>query len=203
VLRKREICWEKLEVEMAWVWTPEFDDETWPAEFDDEASVPLLGHEYLSEQLLPENSGTPVYRSKSDVRKFRSLNCIPTEAGIIVSRLWQDIILKCVPANRVQFYPVKLVARGEETMEFSWVIPFDKVACVDLKRTQITNCVDQPGLFAIISAENVCHTPNCMGDKHLARDAHWMSHVLVSDALRDALVATGQDVFKRPEELTA
>ena len=183
---------------MPWVW--EFPSSDWGADFvyTDEC----LGLEAQSADPIAEGSVLPIYKSRTSVKKFKQLHCPPMGSHTVVDDVWEDIILDFVPQDRIQFYPVRLIARGEICDEFKWVIPFDRVECLDTEKSKFT-VVDRnrtPPIF--IGLEKVVHRPNCMGNLHLARDVNVNSHLLVSDALRDALAATGEDnMFYRPEDL--
>ena len=108
------------------------------------------------------------------------------------------------PQNRVQFYPVRLIARGELTEEFSWVIPFDRVRCIDMEHSEILDMTEKPGYLRIWKMGKFYHIPGCLGGQHFARDEYKLRHLLVSDELKAALEATGEgNLFHKPEEAWA
>jgi hypothetical protein len=188
---------------MAWIWTRSVETETWGADLDDSATYPLCSSDESSSVPLDRKLGIPVFRSTTGLKKFRKFHCPPFSIHTVVDRAWRDIILQYVPASRIQFFPVRLVARGETTEEFSWVIPFDRVNCIDIEHSEITDKIEKPGVYTIFHMDRFCHLPTCMGDKHLARDKRMLSHLLVSDELKDALCATGESsMFRKPEDMT-
>jgi hypothetical protein len=183
---------------MPWVW--EFPSSDWGADFiytkeslelDTQSDVPIVG------------SGTvPTFTSRTSLKKFKQLHCPPMAHHTVVDDVWEDIILDFVPQDRIQFYPVRLIARGEVYDDFKWVIPFDRVECLDVDKSRFTVVDHNASPTIYIGLEKVVHRPNCMGNLHLARDIHDTSHLLVSEALKDALAATGEDsMFYRPEDL--
>lgn len=166
------------------------------------ASASLSGSDSFSDIPLDREAGIPIYRSASKLVKFRKLNCPPFSSYIVISKFWQEIILNFVPSDRVQFFPVRLFAADGVTDEFSWILPFDKVKCIDIERSEIIDRVQKPGVCTILQMNRFWHMPRCMDNKHLARDLRMRSHLLVSDALKEALSATGEgDVFYKPEAL--
>ena len=120
----------------------------------------------------------------------------------VVDEVWKRIILQFVPKDRVQFYPVRLTARGEICDDFMWVVPFDRVECIDTQKSKFTTIDKNEERTWYFGLEKVVHKPGCMKGLHIARDTHVNSHLLISDELRDALAATGEDsMFFRPEDL--
>ncbi len=122
----------------------------------------------------------------------------------IVDKVWRDIILRLVPEDRIQFLPTRLIARGETYDDFLHMVPFDRVACIDRNRSELTNYRENEHGFMIFAARKIVLLPDCLGTCHLARDKQMNSLMLVSDQLKEALSATGQDsVFYRPEEFSS
>jgi hypothetical protein len=188
---------------MAWVWDFPREHEKWGADVDHIASAPLLMTEDGSDKPI-DTKLRPVYRSRSGIKRFKQLHSPPMSTSIAVDELWKSIILKYVPADRIQFLPIRLIARGEICDDFMWLIPFDRVICIDKEKSEITRKREKPdlNLTLIYGVKKFVHFPNCLGKLHLARDAQMLSHVLVSDELKEALSATGQDsVFYRPEDV--
>jgi hypothetical protein len=170
---------------------------------DFEVSYPLDDGSSWSDTALDASTGTPVYRSKSKLAEFRQYHCPPFSAAIVIDEVWREIISRFVPSNKIQFFPVRLFARDGVTDEFSWVIPFDRAECIDIKKSEITNKIEKPGLFYVLNMKTFYHVPGCLCGKHIARDKHMESHLVVSDTLKEALCTTGQcDVFRKPEDMS-
>jgi hypothetical protein len=191
---------------MAWVWQRPVEGLFWGGQFDYLASEPVSSSDYLSDDPLPIVTGKPIIRSRTSLKRFRKLHCPPIDSNPTIDRVWQDIILRFVPADRVQFYPVRLIARGEICDDYSWVIPFDRVRCIDLKRSDIgengkVTSLKDPTLTLVFNVRKYVHKPGCLGGKHLARDEQDSIHLIISDELKEALAATGEDsMFFRPED---
>jgi hypothetical protein len=185
---------------MTWVWEWAQDD-FW-AEFDGERSTPALGYEVWSAVPIESGKFNLVYSSTHSIKRFRSRHCPPMGSEPCVDKVWQDIILKFVSKERIQFYPVTLLAKGGESRDYSLVIPFDRVNCIDERKSEFTSIVEKPDMTLYFGLNKVVHRHNCMGNSHLARDTIIKSHLLVSDALKEALSATGESsMFFRPEQL--
>lgn len=186
---------------MAWVWHRSKENSEWGAVIDYEASAPMNSSEdYSSEPLDPKLR--PVFRSSTGLKKFKKYHCPPIWVTPAVDHIWKEIILEFVPVDRVQFLPIRLIARGEICDDFMWVIPFDRVRCIDTIKSDITRKMDKPDITYIFGVRKFIHKPNCLGPLHLARDEQMLSHLLVSDELKDALSASGEDnMFYQPEDV--
>lgn len=187
---------------MAWVWNSTKESDNWGADIDYEQSAPFSEIEAWSDIPLALDSGRAIYRSRSSLKRFKQFHCPPIGTKAIVDHVWRDIILKFVPANRIQFYPVRLVARGEICDDYMWVITFERARCIDVKRSIIVRKVESAERTVILGVEKFVHHDQCLGKLHLARDVELTSHLLVSDELKDALSATGESsMFYQPEDV--
>lgn len=187
---------------MAWVWHSPKEVGSWGADIDYVLSAPLSDVDSFSSVPLDLSRGRAIYKSRSEIEKFTRLHCPPIGIYPVVDKVWQDIILRYVKPNRVQFYPVRLVARGKVCDDYSWVIPFDRVRCIDTQRSKISRKIEKPNITLIFGVEEYVHVDGCLGKKHLARDEQQTDHMVLSDELRDALAATGESsMFYRPEDV--
>lgn len=119
-----------------------------------------------------------------------------------MDKTWRDIILEFVPADRVQFLPMRLIARGEISDDYFCLIVMDRVCCVDPEKSTVTRQIKDEHRFFIFGVSKFVHIPNCLGGLHLARDARMNTHLVISNELKEALSATGEDsMFYRPEDV--
>jgi hypothetical protein len=172
--------------------------------FDYELSAPFDGIENFSEvPVMEHKSARPTYKFTVNLSRIENRHCPPADSDPVVDGVWRNIIEKFVPPDRIQFFPVRLVGRGgTRSDEYFWVIPFDRVLCIDAERSLITRKLVKNGLTMIFGVNEYVHFPNCLSGKHIARDLQQLSHLVVSDELRDALVATGESsMFYRPEDV--
>ena len=185
---------------MAWVWHFPKETDEWGADIDYLASAPMRGSEYLQSKWLDPAINRPVFRSRTGLKKFKKLHCPPIWISPAVDATWRDIILRFVPEDRVQFLPIRLIARGEICDDYFWPIVMDRVFCIDPERSEITRKVQDETRFIILGVRKFVHLPDCLGALHLARDARMDSHLVISDELKEALSATGEaSMFYRPE----
>jgi hypothetical protein len=185
-----------------WVWDQPKEAADWGADMDYSASAPMHGTEYLNGKWLDPEFYKPVFRSRTSLKKFRRLHCPPIDVSPAVDSVWRDIILEFVPEDRVQFLPIRLVARGEVCDDYYWPIVMDRVVCIDPERSVVTRQLKDESRFFIFGVSKFIHFPECMGNRHLCRDARMESHLLVSDELKEALAATGENsMFYRPDDV--
>jgi hypothetical protein len=124
------------------------------------------------------------------------------EAPPLVDDVWQRIIRKFVPDDRIQFYPTIIYAGRRHSEKYYWIIPFDRVRCIDIERSDIKSMIKRPEITLIYSCDFYVHFPSCLGESHIARDEQQTGHLIVSDQLRDALAETGEaSMFYRPEDV--
>jgi hypothetical protein len=186
---------------MVWVWSSPRENAEWGADIDYDLSPGVKSIEHLSDKPV-DTALRPVFKSKTGLKKFKSLHCPPIDTMETVDELWKSIILKFVPQKRIQFFPIKLIARGEICDDFMWVIPFDRVYSIDKQKSDITQKRELPDRTLIYGVRTFVHLPDCLGRLHLARDEEMPTHMLVSDELKEALSATGQDSpFYRAEDV--
>lgn len=186
---------------MVWIWDSPRENNEWGADFegfDPDSKIRGLV-QFAEAPLEPETRA--IFKSRSGVHKFKKFHAPPTSAYLTVDKLWRDIILKFVDSDRIQFLPTRLIARGETCDDFLLMVPFDRVFGVDKNRSELNNFIENEHGTFIFGAKNLVLLPNCLGTLHLARDKQMGSLLLVSDELKVALSATGQDsVFYHPED---
>lgn len=187
---------------MSWVWEMPKQYLDFGAEFDPDASQPTEYLDNKSDKWLDPAIKRPVFRSRTGLKKFKKLHCPPFYFTPAVDAVWREIILSFVPEDRIQFLPIRLIARGEVCDDYYWPIVFDRAYCIDPERSVITQKIQKPDQLLIFAVAKFVHLPNCLGDLHIARDTRMPVHLVVSDALKDALSATGEDsMFYRPEDI--
>ena len=187
---------------MTWVWYLTPDDGFPEVEMDYEASTPLYSSiEFDNPKIFPPIQ-RPVFKTRGNLKKFLAKHCPPIGTDPVVDATWRKIIENFAPKESVDFLPVQLSARDGMTEEFSWVICFDCVECIDIKRSKIKNEVLGPDSHTLFEVEQYVHLKDCLGDKHIARDVRNPKHIVISDELRDALAATGEfTMFYRPKDV--
>lgn len=140
-----------------------------------------------------EISTRAIFKSQNSLKRFQSLHAPPTSVTITVDALWKRIIQRFVSSRHIQFLPARIIARGEVCDDFSVMIPFDRVTGIDKHRSDIRRMIENEHGTHIFSIKKLVLVPDCLGDLHLARDKQMDSMLFVSDELKEALAATGQD----------
>jgi len=97
-------------------------------------------------------------------------------------------IIQRLAREDVQFLPVTLRVKDAEITRYSYARPLHKLPCTDVAKSVIESWI-VPG-ETIMDASHLVFKPDCLGDKHFARDSY-TSHAVVSEALKDELMATG------------
>ncbi len=187
---------------MTWVWYFQPYANIHAAEFDYKSPIPV--YETLWDRPLDAARGPARFRARSsDFSTLQELHCPPVDGGPpLVDDVWQRIIRKFVPDDRIQFYPTIMYAGRHHSEKYYWIIPFDRVRCIDIERSDITSMIKRPEITLIYSCDFYVHLPSCLGESHIARDEQQTGHLIVSDQLRDALAETGEaSMFYRPEDV--
>lgn len=71
---------------------------------------------------------------------------------------------------------------------YAYARPLHKARCMDLNQSVVTLWNSSNDF--VFDASRVVFRPDCLGERHIVRDSY-TTHVLVSDALKTALMATG------------
>lgn len=177
---------------MVWIWRGAMGRFEFYADFYGfEPDPDLKGLPQFATEPLPPGTRA-ILKSRYSLKRFQKLHFIPG-LDVIVDHVWRDIILKFVPSARLQFVPAHLTARGKPNDDFFVVLPFDRVIGIDKHRSAISSMIEKPHVTLIFGVDKLVLLPNCLGGLHLARDKQQNSMLYVSDELRNALAAAGQD----------
>lgn len=182
----------KMSNSQTWIWYKPSEILDFGTTFDYKASLPATGYEIYSDKPV-DASLRPVYKSRSSLKRFKALHCPPFSDQPIIDTTWRDIILKFIPEDRIQFLPVILNARGETCEDFMYAIPFDRRICIDVTRSNVVRKTEKDGLTLIWQVRDIVHHENCLAGSHMARDPQYFHHLVISNELKEALAATGED----------
>lgn len=186
---------------MVWIWDMPRENDEWGADFegfDPDSTIRGLVN-YTDSPVEPETRA--IFKSRTGLHKFKKLHAPPTSIYNTVDKVWRDVILNFVPADHIQFLPTRLIAKNQICEDFMLMLPFDRIMAIDKSRSDLKSFVENDhGTFIFGLRKLVLH-PNCLGSFHLAKDKQMESLLLVSDELKEALSATGQDsVFYHPQD---
>lgn len=186
---------------MAWIWNnlPNGRATVW-VDYDERSK--FQSSWLLKRERLPTDSGQAALISKQrSLAKLRQYACLPvTVATPVINGELARVLLTIVSDRDIQFYPVIVKAKDGDLLGYRFVNPLRDVDCTDLDNTIVTSWL-VPGEVAF-AYDKLAHKPNCLKGSEIARDRVF-SHVVVSDRLRDALVATGarELTFTKAEDM--
>jgi hypothetical protein len=187
---------------MIWIWEGAREIAEFGASIDYLASAQATGMEYLSTSPVDIDLKA-IYRTRNALSRFKKLHSPPIGSIPAVDQLWIGIILKFVPRDRVQFLPTRLIGRGEICDDYFTLVTFDRVRAVDLEKSEVTRKIKKPDITYVFGIKEIVFKEGGLNGLHLARDEQ-TDHLLVSNQLKEALSATGQDsVFYTAEEISS
>lgn len=175
---------------MSWIWRNPPEPNRLPyAYFADVESI-IPSYQIVSgERLMQQGPADIVVKmTRRKAASLDSLHCLPNvERCPLIDAPLREIVARFA-GDEVQFMPVTVRAKDGDVTRYAFARPLNKIPCVDLAESEITDWIvpDKDILFA----KRVVFRSDCLGDRHIVRDSY-TSHVLVSDALKDALMATG------------
>lgn len=187
---------------MVWIWNdPDEDKLPICAEYNHSLSTFNPSETLDGRRLQPPDSGNAILRVKRfGSRKVRSLHCLPTTGSApVIGEELRKIIARLADPDEVQFYPVSADTVDGRVEGYSFVIPLNRITCTDLQKSVITAWT-VPNKYAY-GYRSLRLLSNCLNDLAIARD-DVTNVIVVSDALRDALVETNDKglAFTWPEE---
>jgi len=133
-------------------------------------------------------------------RRLDNMHLVPNHGGTPLIDAALMSILKPFAGDEVQYMPVAIRTKDGEVTRFGFARPLVRVPCLDLDKSDIVDWII-PG-EQIMDARHLVFRPDCLGERHYVRESY-TGRVVVSDALKDALMASGDKGlnFSRPEDL--
>jgi hypothetical protein len=173
-----------------WIWTiPANPNRLLFADFDYKESR-IQSYEIASVVPLVQTSASEIVLSMTNVfsRRLAAMHYLPNYVRCpLIDETLVEIVQRFAGGD-VQFLPVTVRTKDAEITRYSYARPRHKLPCTDIEKSVIEDWI-VPG-EAIMDARYLVFKADCLGDKHIARDSY-TSHVVVSEALKDALMATG------------
>lgn len=171
----------------------------------DYRSYPAKDYPAFGSKRVPEGAlGLPVFSTPTLPTKFVERHSPPTDGSFLVDHTLQRLIISIVDPASVQFHPVLIRAGGVELHGYFWLFALACVDCIDFGHDGIRSIGEfSDGSPYVREADSFRYRPACIGSHHIARDSGLSSHLVVSDALKRALEATGEPFdFRLPHEVT-
>ncbi|MCZ8181647.1 MAG: hypothetical protein O9322_01640 [Beijerinckiaceae bacterium] len=185
-----------------WVWwgVPERGIQRAQIDYDS-----YQGKQYpaFTSERIPEGAlGLPIFRTASSARRFEGRHCPPVTGGLVVDKVIIDVILSFDTESYVQFHPVIIMARGVPITHYSWIFIQATAFCIDYENLIDAEIRYHNGHPFVMEAKSFKYKSGCLGDYHIARDYYHGSHLVVSRALKNALLETGEPIdFRQPEDI--
>ncbi|MCZ8181648.1 MAG: hypothetical protein O9322_01645 [Beijerinckiaceae bacterium] len=185
-----------------WIWwgVPEHGIERAQLDYDT-----YIGKQYpvLTVKRVPDGAlGCPVFVTSSSSSKFENRRCPPVSNGIVIDKTFVEIILSFENKEFVQFYPIKIKAGGIYVNDYFFIFVNTHVNCIDYQSMGEEKIVYFDENPIVMEARQFKHLKGCLGGRHIARECLHPSHLIVSNDLKNALVATGEPLdFRQPEQV--
>lgn len=133
---------------------------------------------------ISDAAGLPAVRFSTPLKTLLQYSCLPNNAMVPLVR--NDLGMKLLgmaPAD-VQLVKTKVLAMGEESEDFFILNVTSKVVGID-KEQSVFSMV--PGTQQVMAFKRLTYFEGCLGAHMLARDAEYLSHLLVSPEVVEAL----------------
>lgn len=142
--------------------------------------------EDLSELIkYPKFSRIPIFNlSVSTSMIEKKYDCIPNNSSSpLVNQKIIDILLKLAPDD-VQFLDAEVHCKDGVLKNYKLLNIINKVKGIDREKSILTMMEQAPD--AILRFRYLTYKPGCMGNHKLARDAEYLSHILISEEIKKA-----------------
>lgn len=152
-------------------------------------------------EVLPSNVCVAVVKINAVLSKISKYASLPNSAMVpIIDRRLADLLTKYAQRD-IQLFRVRVIAKDGDSDEFSILNVTNKVTCIDHKKSEYSLV---PGSQQIMSFRRLEHLDGCLLSHSLARDSEYLSHLLVSDELGNAIIAAGFKglALQRPNEIS-
>jgi hypothetical protein len=137
-------------------------------------------------QKVPDDVGVPVVKFAAPLAKLLPYSCLANNAMIPLVNAELVTLLSSQAAAYIQLIKAKVEAEDGESDNFSILNLTSKIVGIDKSKSSF-NMV--PGTQKIMSVKRLSYVEGCLGSHMLARDADYLSHLLVSDELVEILNA--------------
>jgi hypothetical protein len=156
----------------------------------------------LGTRRLEPDLGEAIFRFNWGVKKLRQWACPPVIGQTIVHKDMIDVIRRFADDEEVTFYPVTCICRDGTSHDYVFVAPRFKIKCINFDRSILTPDPLDSGVMKVTRWELLNFHYGCLGSHPIAWEDHLPACMVVSEALKDALLATGGQGlhFVRPRD---
>lgn len=176
-----------------YIWPSPHDDKipgSWGI-FDDKKSAFgewRLKYTKPNEDLNADHGEAIVNFKRWTLEKLLKWDCPPAIAATFVSPRLQNVMRTFADEEELLFYPVTLVCKDGINKDYKYLAPRHEVLCIDFDRSypKIDSSVDSLGYVS--SKQTIYFRENCLGNRHIAWEAHLPMKIVVSEALKEAVI---------------
>lgn len=135
---------------------------------------------------LSEDVGLPVLRFAAPLKTLLQYACLPNNAMVPLIRNDFGVRLSEIAAADIQLIKTKVQAQDGDSDDFFILNVTSKVTGIDKEQSAFSFV---PGTDQIMAFKRLAYSESCLGTHMLARDAEYLSHLLVSEELVEVLRA--------------
>jgi len=147
--------------------------------------------------------GVPVIKFAASLSVLNKYACLPNSSMLpLVSEVFGRALMSLAPKN-IQLLKAKIQVRDGETDSFSVLNVTTKIMAIDKAQSRFSYIRDTQ---FISSFERLEYLAECLGSHMIARDAEYLSHILVADELvatfKHMKISTAGAAFLRTSEMS-
>jgi len=131
---------------------------------------------------LADDFGPVIFRFRQPARELQGWDCLENNAlvPLIGPRAFEA--LSKIADTDVQALTTRVHTSDGELDGYRAINIVRVIQCADLERSRFKKIV---GSDRIMKFTSLRHRPNCLGDHHIAREFEYLSHIIVSDVIRE------------------
>lgn len=122
------------------------------------------------------------------LQRLLKWDCPPAIAATFVSPRVREVIREFADEEEILFYPVTLVCKDGINKDYQYLAPRHEISCIDFDRCipKIDHSIG--GLGYVSPRQTIYFRDNCLGNRHVAWEAHLPMRIIVSKALKEAVL---------------
>ena len=155
---------------------------------------------FLRGAQLESPQGLATFRFKVPASKLVAYECLPNNAMVPLVGPHIAQILELLCPGDIQLFPAHVYTADADLHDYRLLNATHCVKAVDRGQSAWVSIL---GTQAIMKFNRLRHLPDCMSGHHIARDADYHSHLLISETLHSELkkLRFRGIQFTQPEEI--
>lgn len=131
---------------------------------------------------LPTPLEQPSIRFDATLGELSKFDCLCSNAMIPLVNFSVAEALMKICSDEVEFIKTKVTGNDGVLDDYLILNATRKVYCIDRDGSEYTSV---PGTDRIMSFRKATHLENCLGEHKIARDTEYLSHLVVSDVIKE------------------